>query len=534
MGVFFVLYKTCIYSRKSTSKLGQSETIDNQIRICQSKAEQLGLDIVDIKTDTGTGKDDLSRPEVKELIDDAINGKYNCVLMKGISRFYRDTEKGLSLIKQLDRYNVRVVTVEEGFDSLEQRTGNGKLDTSRITMYLMFAEMESQKTADRVKYTQLEKAKKGEWNIAAKAPYGYKYNSDTKRLEVDEVKAEIVRKIFNLYEEGNGARGIALQLNEQGIPSPSGVDWNAKRIWYILKNRTYIGDVVFNMESKRELPYKNPDLNNKSTDDMWIGNSPNDESKWIIKENAHDAIITREQFEAAQDLLKTKATNKAVKQEYALLAGIIKCGRCGKGMTLKKRYGDRHKDYTPRYYCIIRHNKGAKYCDNGNVNMDIVESHVINDLKELYTNSSQLDAIIKKYSVSISGSGDNTQKEISSLEQKVNSLMVKMDKLLEKNLDGDITDQQFKNLNTKYADELGVLTEKLNTLKDRQSIQESSVTKIEKFKRDLENVINIDKLDTEQKRLLLLKLINRVDATYNKDTKEHTIHIEYQFENPHE
>ncbi|MDI3312479.1 MAG: recombinase family protein, partial [Thermoanaerobacterium sp.] len=158
--------KTCIYARKSTHKLGQKETIENQIKICRSKGKELGLEIVDIKQDVGTGRDDLNRPEIKELISDALEGKYQCVIMKGISRLFRDTEKGLGLIKLLDRNNIRVITVEEMFDSgnPESRTGTGKLDLSKITMYLMFSEMESKKLGDRVKYTQIEKAKNGEWN----------------------------------------------------------------------------------------------------------------------------------------------------------------------------------------------------------------------------------------------------------------------------------------------------------------------------------------------------------------------------------
>jgi site-specific DNA recombinase len=89
--------KTAIYARKSTKKLGQKETIENQIKICKRYAQDNGLEIVDIKTDQGTATDDLHRPEVKELITDAVNGKYECVIMKGISRLYRDTEKGLRI-----------------------------------------------------------------------------------------------------------------------------------------------------------------------------------------------------------------------------------------------------------------------------------------------------------------------------------------------------------------------------------------------------------------------------------------------------
>lgn len=523
--------KTCIYARKSTSKLGQSETIDNQINICKSTAKQLGLDVVDVKTDTGTGRDDVDRPEVLELINDAIKGKYNCVIMKGVSRFYRDTENGLKLIKRLDRHNIRVVTVEESFDSHEQRTGTGQLDTSRITMYLMFAEMESKKTADRVKYTQLEKARKGEWNIAPNPPYGYKYNSETKKLVIDESKAKIVREIFSLYESGIGFRNISIQLNERGIPSPGGKEWRSRRVQYIIANRTYVGDVVFNMESRKELIYKKPELHQKTIEDFYIGQAPNDETKWVITENAHEPIISRELFEKVNEIRSVKSTNKGIRREFALLAGIIKCSKCGKGMTLKKRYGA-YAHLTPRYYCITYQQKGRKYCDNGNIRMDTVESKVINDLKEKYLREDLLNKLIDKHSSAIIGSGSNSQKAISSLEQKVNVLMNKMDKLLEKNLDGDISDQQFKNMNAKYSDELAILTEEITLVKQKNSIQSSNEEKIEAFKKNIHEVIDIDNKDIEGKRLIIMKLISKVEVLLKKDINEYDITIHYTFQNP--
>ena len=127
--------KTVIYARKSTFKSGQADTINNQIKICKRRAKELGLTIVDVKTDTGTGTNDKNRDEIKELISEALEGKYECVIMKGISRFYRDVEHGIGLIKKLDRSKIRVITLEESFDSLINRTGSGQLDTSMIAMY---------------------------------------------------------------------------------------------------------------------------------------------------------------------------------------------------------------------------------------------------------------------------------------------------------------------------------------------------------------------------------------------------------------
>lgn len=95
--------------------------------------------------------------------------------MKGISRLYRNTLKGLELIEKLDMYGIRVITIEEMFDSNKSRYSHGALDVSKITMYLMFSEMESNKIGERVKLSHIEKAKMGMWNNQTSVPFGYRY-----------------------------------------------------------------------------------------------------------------------------------------------------------------------------------------------------------------------------------------------------------------------------------------------------------------------------------------------------------------------
>ena len=264
--------RTCIYARKSTSKLGQAETIANQIKICKSYAERYGLEIVDIKEDAETGTDDLNREGVKELINHALEGKYQCVIMKGISRFYRNTSKGLELLELLDRHNIRVITIEENYDTQENRHSTGKLDMSRISMYLTFAEMESKKLGDRIKYTQMVKAREGQWNMAARPPYGYKYDPETKKLKVIPHEAEVVKLIFNLYvHEGIGLGLITRYLNgenDDGTVYPNrGNKWNYTKIRYIITNETYTGRVVYNKRTKKIIPYKEPEVHGKSRND---------------------------------------------------------------------------------------------------------------------------------------------------------------------------------------------------------------------------------------------------------------------------
>lgn len=518
---------TVIYARKSTSKLGQKETIENQIKICKRKANDLNLEVVDIKTDTATGTDDNNRQEIKDLINGAIEGKYECVIMKGISRFYRDTEHGLGLIKKLDRSNIRVITVEEGFDSFENRTGN-KLDTSRITMYLMFAEMESKKLGERIKHTQIEKAYAGEWNQVGSVPLGYIYNKETKKLDVDYSKAKIIKLIFKLYLNGMGMKSIAHYLNGDNedkltYPSPKGKMWSQYTIGFMLKNQVYVGDIVFNKRSKNSRPYKNPESLGKTVDDVYIGNDYNDEKDWIIIANTHEAIIERSQFEKVHTILATKAKRKGIKNNVSLLAGIAKCAKCGSGLTFKRGNKDSKGNIKTKsnYYCMDYIKYGNRYCTSHHVGAVELEDFVIDDLiKEMDSRINFKDATsnLKK-----SNSSSVVQNNIKKIEKDIEQVTRKTEAVLQKNIDGDLSDAQYKLLNTKLSVELDLLINQLEKLKITQEKITQNQSIDDYLVKHFEEVKNIKNLPTEQQRYILLDLISKIVFDDGK------IEIEYTF-----
>ncbi|ALS22080.1 recombinase family protein [Paenibacillus naphthalenovorans] len=509
--------KTAIYTRKSTLKVGQKETIENQIKICKRKAKELGLVIVDVKTDSATGTDDNSRPEVKELIKDAINGNYQCVIMKGISRLYRKTSKGLELIERLDQSGIRVVTVEEHFDSFapENRTGTGKLDLSRLTMYLMFAEMESKKLADRVKYTQIEKAYAGEWNQPSSVPYGYEYVPETKKLQIKDSQADIIRLIFKLYIEGMGMKSIAHYLNGNNqdkiqYPSPKSKRWNEYTIGFILKNEVYIGSVVYNKRSKKERPYKNPEAIGKTTEDIYIGNDFNDKDKWITVKNAHDPIIGEDTFSKAQEIMGVKAARKGIRNNVSLFAGVAKCGKCGHGMTFKrgKKNSDGKVVTRNNYYCMNYIRYGSQYCDSHHVRAEDLEETIFNKLDELRNNKEQFDQIFNDSIKHIDDGSVSDDKEMKRIEKEIEQVAKKMDKLLEKNMEGKINDNQFELFNKRYSDDLDRLTSRLEEIKLKSQNNIDKELLLKSFRNRLDEIADYRNKSLEEKRYTILKLID--------------------------
>lgn len=519
--------KAAIYARKSTKKLGQKETIENQIKICKRFAQDNGLEIVDIKTDAATGTDDINRPEIKELIADAVGGKYDCVIMKGISRLYRDTEKGLGLIKKLDRSGVRVITVEEMFDSQEHRTSTNKLDLSRITMYLMFSEMESKKLADRIKYTQIEKAHAGEWNQASSVPFGYSYNQTTKKLEIDHADAPVVRQIFELYTSGMGMKSIAHHLNGENSPSPRAKRWSEYTVGFILKNEVYIGNIVYNKRSKTERPYKQPELIGKTSDDVYVGNDYNEREKWIITESAHPAIVDSKTFAKVQEMMQTKAKRKGIRNNVSLFAGIAVCGKCGSGMTFKRGRKNHlgHVVTKDNYYCMNYIRYGKQYCTSHHVGALDLEDVILNDLTELVSDKAKLNALFHQHKSKLPKSNDNYEKEKNEVAKEITKVTGLMEKLLEKNTMGDIDDRQYKVMNAKFSERLNSLSEALEEIEIKMLETNNSEDKIDKFKTNIKKIVNYHEKTIEEKRYDLLNLINKIVVDENGE-----IDIYYRFE----
>jgi site-specific DNA recombinase len=524
--------KTAIYARKSTKKSGQKETIENQIKICKRYAQDNGLEIVDIKTDAATGTDDINRPEIKELISDAINGKYDCVIMKGISRLYRDTEKGLGLIKKLDRSGVRVITVEEMFDSKEHRTSTNKLDLSRITMYLMFSEMESKKLADRIKHTQIEKAHAGEWNQASSVPFGYKYEAATKKLDIDHANSPIIELIFEMYTNGAGMKSIAHYLNGDNpdgkkYPSPKSKRWSEYTVGFILKNRVYVGDVVYNKRSKKERPYKQPELLGKTADDVYVGNDYNDVDKWIITENTHPQIIDRETFAKVQAIMSTKAARKGIRNNVSLFAGIAVCGKCGSGMTFKRGRKNHLGQVVTKdnYYCMNYIRYGKRYCTSHHVGALDLEDVILYRLTELMNDKAGLNTLFHQQKSKLPKSNDNYEKEKNETDKEIMHVTSLMEKLLEKNLAGDIDDRQYKVMNSKYSERLNALTDALEKIEMKQMETGDTEDRIDKFKRDIKEIVKYQTKTIEEKRYDLLNLIDKIIVYENAE-----IDVHYKFE----
>jgi DNA invertase Pin-like site-specific DNA recombinase len=256
------------------------------------------------------------RAGFKKMIADAEARKFDLLLTKEISRFARNTLDSIFYTRELKKWGVGVVFMNDNINTLD-------VDAElRLTIMSSIAQEESRKTSERVKWGQRRLMERG-IVFGAKA-LGYDLKNG--KLTINEDEAKTVRLIFDLYLSGMGALRISKELENRGIPSPSGKPiWENITILRILKNEKYIGML-------KQKKYVTPDyLSHKRK--LNTG-----EEKFIIIENSHAPIVEKEVFDKVQTEIQRRKKMTAEKGRHSnkhAWSGKVKCAYCNS--TFKRR-----------------------------------------------------------------------------------------------------------------------------------------------------------------------------------------------------
>jgi DNA invertase Pin-like site-specific DNA recombinase len=298
------------YCRVSSDSEDQLHSYAAQIKYYTETIGQNPLwTLADIYCDeAASGMKTDKRDDLKRLVADARRGKLDRVLCKSVSRFCRNTYDSLALARLLKSYGVSVYFEEQDID-----TGTMS-DEFIYTMQSMAAQGESITISQNMRWHYRDVMESGEF-VGTIPAYGYKLVDGA--LEIYEPEAVIVRRIFAMYLTGMGKQAIASTLNSEGVPRRYGnTTWHKDTITYILQNERAVGDALLQKSfSTDEFPFRQ--VRNKG------------EKPQYYVENSHPAIISREDFEAAQELQARKRSDTYRTSNHAL-TGKIRCPDCGR------------------------------------------------------------------------------------------------------------------------------------------------------------------------------------------------------------
>ena len=463
-------------------------SIDEQKRIIKEYASSHNWIIQDkdIYIDDNVSGYTFNRPEFTKMIEKVKEGKIDVVIAKDLSRIGRNNGKVFVLIDEFKNMQKNLILVSEmggTYDVLNDRD-----DTIGITTWFneRYVKDCSRKTRDHM----YSKQKTG--RLVMGNYYGYvKDKEDVTKLYVDEEIRPVISLIYKLYAyEGLGIKKICDILNSKySYPTPS-VYYRQK---HLERGRIYKHPV-------QEL-WSTYMINNILNNDVYTGNLRTHKKKTVsirgraiklpeeehfVFENHHEAIISKETFELAQNIRKRKAKSKTTagrrKRNYAF-SGLIRCGDCGfgvSGITMNR------KQKQKGYECSQYRTYGKTRCKCH----EIKESDIIIHLKEFLKFTKQkYQEEINKIEIKVKTNKEQTNKE--KIKFEIETLKAEYKVLLNqkiKDLAGNKNEYQKQMIEKSYKELEVEKTNKIEKLQEilNKSEQEISKEKIKKLKTAME------------------------------------------------
>ena len=351
------MIRVAAYCRVSTLQEQQESSYEAQVSYYTEKITSnpcwklAGIYADDGKSATSTRK----RLDFQSMIDDCMAGKIDMVLTKSISRFARNTVDALTNIRKLKEKNIPVLFEKESINTME---GSGEL---LLTILSSQAQEESRNISENCHWGIVRKFEEGKVIVNHSKFLGYTKDENGNLVIVPE-EAELVRRIFRLYLEGNSSYRIKRILESEGIKTVTGKStWQASTIDKMLSNEKYMGDALLQKTYTVDFLTKKKVNNNGIVPQYYV-------------EDDHEAIIPKEIFHRVQEEKARRASiyKPAVKRKEAMkkgkysskyvLSDILFCGECGQ--PYRRQVWSKYGQKQAVWRCDNRLKHGSRKCKN--------------------------------------------------------------------------------------------------------------------------------------------------------------------------
>ncbi len=503
---------TALYCRLSRDDGvdGESNSIGTQKKMLAMKANELGLGNIEYYVDDGYTGTNFNRPDFRRMEADIKSGRVGAVLVKDLSRLGRNyVAVGIYTEEVFPMYGVRFIAVTDSVDSLE-----GLDDMLPIRNF-----MNEQYAKDISKKVRSAHKIRGTLGIPLGQPlYGYIKDPENKnRWIVEPEAAAVVKRIFRMSLEGKGCETIARILSEEQIPYPTeywrrkGINrggrktyndpyhWADSTIAKMLNRQEYCGDVI---------NFKTWSLDFKHKERM-----DNPKENWLIFEDVHEPIVSREDFEKVQELLSVcrKTTSKYKDNRPVLLKGYLFCPDCGS--KLWYHTNTRNKDIH-FFSCSNYEGDYRGTCKSRHyIREDALEFILLSELRHmaalLQKDEGEFAKILMEHAERTAAERrKELQKELDSATGREKTVEILYEKCFEENVTGKITDDWFSHLSVKYSAEKESLLHRIREINDELDTLSVSEASQQRFIKAVRRFLKIDKLTPT----LLSELIERIEV----------------------
>lgn len=475
--------KVALYTRVSTLEQAEegysiSEQKDKLTKYCEIK----DWTVTKIYSDPGFSGSNINRPSMQQLIKDADTGLYDAILVYKLDRLSRSQKDTLYLIEDVfQKNNIHFISLSENFDT---STPFGK---AMIGILSVFAQLEREQIKERMMMGKVGRAKSGKVMEFNNPPIGYELDGDNYKIEP--IGAGIVKRIYDMYINGKSISKIKETLNEEGHIGKK-TPYSDSRIRYILTNPTYIG----------KIPY--------------AGKVYQGRFKPLIDEDTFNKVQKEIKLRQTATYKRFNIKLRPFQSKY-MLSGLLRCGYCGATLFVNSyvHNGVRRLRYNcPSTYKSMRKSGSYKVMDPNCpfklVYAKTLEPVVINAIKNLAINPQILtESIDKKPDVDVQAIKKELEK-VKKQQQRLVDLYIISDEI---NID---------NISKKSA-ELKLKEEALKKQLEPFEEEVKETDKIAEFKKLLSKIKKIDKLDYEQQKYIVRKLIKTIDVYNDNKFKIH-------------
>lgn len=293
------VFKAGIYTRLSNERTEEwrekSYSIETQILSCKEYALKENIDVLEVYTDYEYSGTNFERPSFQNMMQDIRDRRINCIIIRDLSRLGREyLEMGRLIDKVFPFLGVRFISVNDKLDTVKETKSKKSFE---VTLKNIINDMYAKDISVKIKTSKHNRARNG-YFIGSVPPYGYKIkkSKEGQKLVIDENVRFIVEEMFDLTLQGKSQYEVAKHFNEKGY-APGMIyyktgrvyrqdddpEWNKGTISKMLTNPAYTGTLVQGVKQQNLA---------KGIKQHFV-----DESQYIICENAHEAIISKEVHE---------------------------------------------------------------------------------------------------------------------------------------------------------------------------------------------------------------------------------------------
>ena len=492
--------RVAYYARVSTDKDDQLISLENQQNYFEEMInENKNWIFAGSFIDEGiSGTAVKNRDSFLRMIETAQAGKIDLVLTKEISRFSRNTVDSIKYTEYLLSHGVIVYFLSDNLNTIQEDS------EFRLTIMSSLAQDEVRKLSERVKFG-INRMIKDRKLIGGNLTGYYKKGG---RYEINEDEAPLVRYLFETYVSGKvGLKKIGQELAKMGYLNSKGEVYSATSMRKMLQNPRYKGFYTARLTEVEDYKtHKKKDVPK--------------ERQIIEKDDRIPAIVSEELWDKANNLHQKRkksyanhVCNSGKNLENAKYSCKLYCKECGE-VFIRNSGGNRAGN--PNWSCKTYRNKGVKTCASPIIKESYLDKIFIDIFNDFISNKKDyLNSIIDEYENLVKKVNESTS--IEDLENQLNNIEKRKDKLLDLSLKGIIEDKEFKRRNDKYNLEYEIIKTKIDKLAISDIEMQKFNKKIDEIKNVITNKLDIKKELPNLMRVLVEKVeIGKIDNDRNK------------------